>query len=178
MYTVVTICVSERGTVYPTYSVFMFQILCVRQRKTVTYLKYVYVPDFVYQKRVTVSYLQYVYVLDFVYKKDGNCIIPTVCLCSRLCESDSQKLHHTYSISMLQILCIRKWETASYPQFCYVLDFVYQTYSIFIFQILCTRKSEAVSCLQYVYFLDFVYQKERNCIIPTICLFSRFSTQR
>jgi hypothetical protein len=62
-------------------SMFMFSILRIR-------------------KRETVSYLQYVYVLDFVYQKEGNCVIPTVCLCSRFCVSERGKLCHTYSMFM------------------------------------------------------------------------------
>jgi len=46
-----------------TCSMFMFSILRIR-------------------KRETVSYLQCVYVLDFMYQKEGNCIIRTLCLCS------------------------------------------------------------------------------------------------
>jgi hypothetical protein len=53
-----------------------------------------------------VSYLQYIYDHDFVYQKEGNCIIPTICLFS--------------------VLCITKRETVSYLQYVYVLDFVYQ----------------------------------------------------
>ena len=52
-------CVSERGKLCHTYSMFMFQILCIRKVETVSYLHY----D-----------------LYFVYKKEGNCIIPTVCV--------------------------------------------------------------------------------------------------
>ena len=35
------------------------------------------------------------------------------------------------------------------------------------------RKRETVSNLQYIYDLDFLYQKEENCIIPTLCSWSR-----
>ena len=69
-----------KGDIYHTYTMFMISILFIRKRETVSYLQYVYVLDYVYQKDGTVSY--YVYDLDFVYKKEGNCIIPTVCLCS------------------------------------------------------------------------------------------------
>jgi hypothetical protein len=62
---------------YHTCSMFMFSILCIR-------------------KRETVSYLQYVYVLDFLYQKEGSCIIPTICLCSRFRVSERGKLYHTY----------------------------------------------------------------------------------
>ena len=100
-------CVSERGKLCHTYSMFMFQILCIR-------------------KRETVSYLQYVYVLDFVYQKEGNCIIRTICLCSRFCISERWKLYHTYIMFMIYTLCIRKRETVSYLQYVYDLDFLYQ----------------------------------------------------
>ena len=94
-------CVSERGKLYHTYIMFIFYILCIGRRETV-------------------SYLQYVYILYFVYQKEGNCIIPTVCLCSwfcvyesirkretawcihclfsRLCVSDRGKMYHIYNI--------------------------------------------------------------------------------
>ena len=167
---------SERGKLYHTYYMFMIQIQCIR-------------------KRETVSYQQYVYVLDFVYQKEGNCLIPTVCLCSRFYASERGKLHHTYNMFMFQILCIRKREAVSYLQYVYVLEFVYQkerycvrpticfcarccvserwqlynTYIMFMIQTLCIRKRETVSYLQYVYDLDFLYQKEGNCVIPTVC---------
>jgi hypothetical protein len=53
---------------------------------------------------------------------------------------------------------------------------VYQKegYNMFIFYNFCIRKSETVSHLQYVYDRDFVYQKEGNCVMPTVCLWSRF----
>ena len=77
----------------------MFYIVCIRQGEAVSYIQYVYVLDFVYQKGgnciipticlcyrfcvsvrgKTVSYLQYDYVLDFVYQKEEKCIIPTSC---------------------------------------------------------------------------------------------------
>ena len=143
------IYVSERGKLCHTYSMFMIQILCIRKTETVLYLQYIYYLDFVNQKvsereklyyshnifmmqivcitkREAVSYLQYVDDLDFVYQKGGNCVMPTVCLCSRLCVSERGKLYLTYSMFMLQILCIRKTETVSYLQYVYALDFVCQ----------------------------------------------------
>ena len=140
----------------------MIQILCIR-------------------KRETVSYLQYAYALDFMHQKEGNCVIPTICLCSRF-------------------FCIRKRETVSYLQYIHVLDFLYQkeencivptlcsfsrfcvsergklhhTYNTFMIQLLCIRKGETVLYLQYIYVLEFVYQKGENCIIPTIRLCSSF----
>ena len=113
------------------------------------------------RKRETVSYLQYVYDLDFVHQKEGNYIIPTICLCSRFYASKRGKLCHTYSMFMFQILCIRKKESVSYLQCVYDLN-------LFI------RKSETVSCLQYVFVIDFVYLKEGNSMISTVCLWSRF----
>ena len=168
--------VAERGKLYHTYCIFMFYIVCIR-------------------KRETASYLQYIYVLDLVYQKERNCIIPTVYLCSILCVSERGKLHHTYSIFMFQIQCIRKRETVSYQKYVYALYCVYQTggsciihtvclcsrfcvsergklyhtYNMFMLQILCICKGETVSYLQYDYVLDFVYQKEEKCIIPTSC---------
>ena len=113
--------VAERGKLYHTYCMRMFYIVCIR-------------------KRETASYLQYIYVLDLVYQKERNCIIPTFYSCSRFGVSEREKLHHTYSLFMFYIVCIRKRETTSY--------------------------------LQYIYVLDLVYQKERDCIIPKICLCS------
>ena len=75
-------------------------------------------------------------------QKEGNCIIPTVCLFSKFCVSERGKLHHTYNMAIHLIMCI--------------------------------RKKEAFPCLQYVYDLDFMYKKDGNCIIPTVCLCSRF----
>ena len=159
-----------------TYTMFISQIPCSR-------------------KREAVSYLLYAYVLYCVYQKEGNCIIPTVYLCSRFSVSEREKLHHTYSLFMFQILCIRKRETVSYLKYIYVLYCVYQTggsciihtvclcsrfcvsergklyhtYNMFMLQILCIYKGETVSYLQYAYVLDFVYQKEEKFIIPTSC---------
>ena len=214
---------------------YIFQILCTRKRETVSYLHYVYVLDFVYQKegnciipticlcsrfcvpergklyhtynmntlqilciikRQTVLYLQYVHDQYFVYQKEGNCIIPTICICFRFCVSERAKLYHTYNMSMLQILWIIKKETLSYLQYVHDQYFVYQregnciihticlcsrfcvsesgnlydTYSMLMIQILCIRKRETVSYLQCVYDLNVVYQKEGICIIPTGCL--------
>ena len=53
-------------------------------------------------------------------------IIPMLCLFPRSRIAERGKLYHTYSMFMLYIVCIRKRETASYLQYCYVLDFVYQ----------------------------------------------------
>ena len=97
----------------------MFQILCIRKRETVSYMQYINVLDFVYQKGGTVSYLQYINVLDFayqkggtvsylhyvygldcVYQKEGNSFIPTIYVCSRFCVSERGKLYHTYNMFM------------------------------------------------------------------------------
>ena len=146
---------------------FMFYILCIR-------------------KRETVSYLQYVHDLDFEYQIEGNCIIPTVCSWSRFCVSERGKLYHIYSMFMFLILCIRKYQKEGnwiIPTICLYSRYVYQkelnciipticlcsifcvsergklyhTYSMFMFLILCIRK----------------YQKEGNCIMHTLCLCSR-----
>jgi hypothetical protein len=67
--------------------------LCIRKRETVSYPQYVYFL-FCVSERGKLSYLQYVYVLDFVYQKEGNCIIPIICLCSRFCGSERRKLSY------------------------------------------------------------------------------------
>ena len=103
-------CVSEREKLCHIYSMFMFQTMFIKKRETVSYIQYIYVLDFVYQKGETASYLQYVYVLDFGYQNEGNCVIHTVCLCSRLSVSERGKLYHTYNMFMVQIMCIEKWE--------------------------------------------------------------------
>jgi hypothetical protein len=100
------VCVSERVKLYHTYNMFIFYILCIR-------------------KRETVSYLQYVHDLECVYQKEGNCIIPTVCSWSRMCVSERRKVYHTYNMFILYMLCIRKRETESFLHYVYVLDFVY-----------------------------------------------------
>ena len=82
-----TICVwpsfyvSERGKLYHTCNMFMFWSLCSR-------------------KREAVSYIQHVYHLDFMNRKGGNCIIPTICLCSRFCVSERRKLYYTHNMFM------------------------------------------------------------------------------
>ena len=100
------ICVSERGKLLHTYIMFMIQTLCIK-------------------KRETVSYLQYDYDLDFLHQKEGNSVIPTICLCSRFFASERGELYHTYNMFMLYIQCIRKRETVSYLQYVYVLDFLH-----------------------------------------------------
>ena len=117
----------------------MIQILCIR-------------------KGETLSCLQYVYVLDCVYQKEGNCVMPTVCLCSRLCVSQRGKLYHIYSMFMIQILCIRKTETVSYLQYVYVLDFVYQKAGGHYFPEAMIRQvvsASALTCFnRYIYYYN------------------------
>ena len=123
-----------------------------------TYTMYMYM--LCIRKRETVSQIQYVYDLDCMYRKGGNCIILSVCLCSRFCVSERGKLHHTYNMFMFQILCTWKRETASCLPYVYVLDFVYMEERNCIMPAICL-------CSR------FVYQKEGNCIIPTVCLVSK-----
>jgi hypothetical protein len=142
---------------------------------------------------------QHVYKLVQIIIIPPNCVIPTLCLWSRLCVAERGKLHHAYSMFIFYMLCIRKKETVAYLQYVHVLDFVHQkdrncmiptvcswprfcvservklydTYNMFIFCILCIRKRETVSYLQYVYVLDFVYQKasERAKLYHTYSMF-------
>jgi len=51
----------------------MYQIVCIGKRETVTYL-------------------QYAYVLDFVYQIEGNCIMHSICVCTRFCVLQRRKL--------------------------------------------------------------------------------------
>ena len=106
------------------------------------------------------SYPHYVYDLDCVYQKEGNCIIPTVCSWSSICASERQNLYDTYSMFMTRFCVSEKVK-------------LYHTYNMFIFYILCIRKRETVPYLQYVHDLDFEYQKKGNCMIPTVCSWSR-----
>ena len=87
-------CISERGKLHHIYNMFMIYIVCIRKRKTV-------------------SYLLYVYVLDYVYQKERKSIITTICSWSRICVSERGKLYHIYCNFMFYILCIRKRETVS-----------------------------------------------------------------
>ena len=92
-------CIRKSETV--SYLQYVYDlVLCIRKRETVSYLQYVYALVLCIRKRETVSYLQFVYVLDFVYQKEGNCITPTTCICSRFCVSERGKLYHTYSMLM------------------------------------------------------------------------------
>jgi hypothetical protein len=47
------------------------------------------------RKKETASYLQSAYDLCFVYHIYENCIIPTVCLVSRLCVFERRNVHHS-----------------------------------------------------------------------------------
>jgi hypothetical protein len=86
-------------------------------------------------------------------------IIPILCLFPRSRVAERGKLYHAYCMFMFYIVCIRKRETASYLQYIYVLDLVYQ--------------KERNCIIPTVYLCPrFVYQKERDCIIPKICLCS------
>jgi hypothetical protein len=49
---------------------------------------------------------------------------------------------------------------------------LYHAYCMFMFYIVCIRKRETASYLQFMYVLDFVHKKQRDCIIPKICLCS------
>ena len=111
-----------------------------------------------------------------MYWKEGQRIIPAACLFCRLCVSEREKLYHSKSMLMLYTLCIRKREIVSNLQYIYVLDFVYQKKEIgmFLINCLCTGKTETASYLHYVYVLCFVHQKAVKCIMPTVCLCSRF----
>ena len=103
-------CVSERGKLHHVYSMFIFYMLCIRKKETVSYLQYVHDLDFVHQKDRTCMIHTVCSWLDFVYQKKLNCIIPTICLYSIFCVSERGKLSHTYSIFMFLILCIRKYQ--------------------------------------------------------------------
>ena len=143
---------SERGKPCHTYSMFMFYIFCIR-------------------KRETVSHLKYVCVLYFMYQKGGNCMIPTICLCSRFCVHGRENLYHIYSMFMFYILCIRERKNVSYIQYIYILsekgntilflkyDYGLVLYSVLMIYSLCIRNRKTVSYLQYVHDLDFEYQK-------------------
>ena len=72
----------KNAVFHDTNNIFMFHIVCIR-------------------KRETVSYIQYVYDLAFMHRKGGNCIIPAICLCSGVCVPERGKLYHTYSMFMI-----------------------------------------------------------------------------
>ena len=116
----------------------MIQILCVR-------------------KRETVSYSQHVNILDLVYQKERNCVMPTICLCSRLCLSKRGKLHHTNSIFMFYSLSIRKGK-------------LHHTYYMFMFQIMCIRKREICIIPTICLCSRFCVLEREKVIIPTVYL--------
>ena len=136
---------------------FMFQISCIR-------------------KRETVSYLQYVYDLYFVYQKEGNCIIPTLCLCCGFCVSERGNCV-ILTICYVLYFVLQKEGNCVMHTLCLWYRFcvsergkLYHTYNMIMFQILGIRKRGSISYLQYVLDLDIVYQKEGNCIIATTLL--------
>ena len=93
-------CVSERGKL--SFKRYVYVLDIVYQRETVSYLQCVYAIYWMYQKEENLSRMQYVNVL--FYQKEGNCILPTSCLSSRFRVSERGNLHHTYSMFLFQIL--------------------------------------------------------------------------
>jgi hypothetical protein len=121
---------------------------------------------------------------------------PITCLCSRFCVSEGTKLYHTYTMFIFWIMCIKKRETASYIQFVYDLDCVYQKEENCVMYTICLwsrfrvaargklyhthsmlwsipcasdRENRIIPTLYLVSFVGFVYQTEGNCIIPAVC---------
>ena len=43
-------CVSERGKLYHTYTMFIFWIMCIKKRETASYIQYVYDLDCVSER--------------------------------------------------------------------------------------------------------------------------------
>jgi hypothetical protein len=121
----------------------MFYMLCIRKMEAVSYLQI--------ERNCTISRMcvcsdnfgrkiRALVCLFELCQKDGNCITPTIYLCSRFCVSEKGKQHQTYSMFMISILCIRKSETVSYLQYVYALDSVYQKQGTIIAIIcLCSR---------------------------------------
>jgi hypothetical protein len=126
IYVCSTMSVSERGKLYHTCNMFMFWSLCSRKREAVSYIQHVYDLDFMNRKGWNCIIPTICFCSGVCVSEGENCVIPTICLCSRYCVSERGKLYHTYNMFMLYILCIRKRETISHPQYVYVLDFVYQ----------------------------------------------------
>ena len=115
--------VSERGKLNHSYNIFMIQILRIRKRETVPYLQLMFMFQIVcIRNRENESYIQYIYDLNCMYQKGGKCmiytiqlyfirkrgnyIIPTACFDLVLCISERKKLYYTYSVFMIQTLCI------------------------------------------------------------------------
>ena len=121
--------ISERGKLYHTFSMFMIQMLSIRKRENVSYLQYVYLLACVYQKEGNCIIPTVCLWSRFCVSERGSCIIPTLCLCSRLCVSKRGNLYYTHSMFMIHILCVRKRE-------------LYHIYSMFMFLILCIRKHQ------------------------------------
>ena len=79
----------------------------------------------------------------------------------------------------------RKRETCIIPTICLCSRFcvhergkLYHTYSMFMIYIFCIRKRGTVSYLHCVYVVEFVFQKEGNCVVSTVCLWSRFNNRK
>jgi hypothetical protein len=131
-----------------------------------TYCRYDTVSLFL--KRDTASCIHYDYVLDCVYQKEEKCIIPTVCLVSRLCVFERRNRHPNDKLHI--------WYT-----FLHFYNSYRKTIAFYFYLPKCSdyvgiksiRKRETASCIHYAYVLDCVYQKEKKCIIPTVCLVSR-----
>ena len=122
------------------------------------------------RKRKISSSLQYVYLLDFVYQKEGHFIIPTICLWSRLCVSEKGKLYHTYSMFMIEIVCIRKRKTVLCIDYVCDLESVYQKERKCIIPTSCLSSRSCVSerrklCHAY-----------NMCMIKTSCSRKRETT--
>ena len=128
--------------------------MCIRKGENVWYIQYNYI---IPERGEHILFLQHVY--DLV-----------------LCISERKKLYYTYSVFMIQTLCIWNKKTVSYLQ-CVMIQTLcirkrywsrlcvskrgklYHTYSVFMIQNLCIRKRETVSYLQCIYDPEFVYQK-------------------
>ena len=93
-------CVHEREELYHSYSLFMIYIFCIRKRGTVSYLHCVYVVEFVLQKEGNCVIPTICLCSGFCVSERGNCVIPTICLCYRCCVSERGKLYHTYNMFM------------------------------------------------------------------------------
>ena len=154
-------CVSERGKLCHTYSMFLIYLVCIGKAKLYhTYIMFMLWILCIW-KSVTVSYQQYVYVLYVVYQKEENCVIHTICLWSRLCVSERGKQYHIHSMFMNYMLFILNRENVSFIQCAYDLGFVYQKQGNCVIHAVC--------------FWSMLYVSEKgNCIIPTLCLCSGF----
>ena len=137
--------------------------MCTRKWENVWYIQYIYISS---ERGETIVYLHHVY--DLV-----------------LCISERKKLYYTYSVVLIQTLCIWNKKTVSYLQ-CVMIQTLcirkrywcrlcasergklYHTYSVFMIQNLCIRNRKTVSYLQYVqYLLILCVWKDGICIILT-----------